>query len=342
MANRFWVGGTASWDGTASTKWATTSGGAGGASAPGLTDDVFFDGNSGSGTVTTTSGSCQSLTCTGFPGTMAGVPGGLTIAGNVTMASGMTATGLAFNVGGGAAPSITCNFTSAGCTVGTASFNFGNPLTVNLQDDLSAATRVAIGSGTFNTNNHNVTAPSIQGSGSITRTINMGSGTWTVTGTGANAWFFGTTSGLTLNPGTSTIKLTANSSSGTTFDGGGLTYNNIWNASAGSGALTIVGSNTFNDFRSDAGRTIRFTDSTTTTVSSLNLNGTVGNLITLACTISGSWTISDSTGTNTVTLCSISRSVATGGASFVAINSVNGGNNVGWIFPNAGNYSYIV
>jgi hypothetical protein len=29
MANRYWVGGTATWDATAGTKWATTSGGAG-------------------------------------------------------------------------------------------------------------------------------------------------------------------------------------------------------------------------------------------------------------------------------------------------------------------------
>ena len=31
MADRYWVGGTAAWDGTAGTKWALTSGGAGGA-----------------------------------------------------------------------------------------------------------------------------------------------------------------------------------------------------------------------------------------------------------------------------------------------------------------------
>ena len=75
MANRYWVGGTANWDATAGTKWATTSGGAGGAAVPTSADDVFFDAASGAVTCTLTGGyfaSCLSLTCTGFTGTLAG------------------------------------------------------------------------------------------------------------------------------------------------------------------------------------------------------------------------------------------------------------------------------
>ena len=43
MANRYWVGGSATWNATVGTKWATTSGGAGGASVPTSADDVFLD-----------------------------------------------------------------------------------------------------------------------------------------------------------------------------------------------------------------------------------------------------------------------------------------------------------
>ena len=43
MADRYWVGGNSTWDGTAGTKWASTSGGVGGASLPTSVDDVFFD-----------------------------------------------------------------------------------------------------------------------------------------------------------------------------------------------------------------------------------------------------------------------------------------------------------
>jgi hypothetical protein len=73
-AQRFWVGGTGTWDSTTTTHWSTSSGGAGGASVPGSGDSVNFDGNSGGGTVTasaTISGlTFQSLVCGAFTGTL--------------------------------------------------------------------------------------------------------------------------------------------------------------------------------------------------------------------------------------------------------------------------------
>ena len=53
MANRYWVGGSGTWS-SATTNWSETSGGASGATAPGSSDDVFFDANSGSGSYTVT------------------------------------------------------------------------------------------------------------------------------------------------------------------------------------------------------------------------------------------------------------------------------------------------
>lgn len=74
MADRHWVGGTATWDTTAGTKWALTAGGAGGQAVPTGADDVYF--SSGSGVVTTTgtaAANCKSLTVTsGFTGTIVG------------------------------------------------------------------------------------------------------------------------------------------------------------------------------------------------------------------------------------------------------------------------------
>jgi hypothetical protein len=46
MANRYWVGGTGTWNNT-TTNWSATSGGAGGASVPTVADRVIFDNNSG-------------------------------------------------------------------------------------------------------------------------------------------------------------------------------------------------------------------------------------------------------------------------------------------------------
>jgi hypothetical protein len=56
MANRYWVGGTGTWDSTNTANWSATSGGAGGASVPTSADRPNFDANSGTGTVTFTNG----------------------------------------------------------------------------------------------------------------------------------------------------------------------------------------------------------------------------------------------------------------------------------------------
>lgn len=73
MANRFWVGGTGTWDASDTTHWAATSGGAGGQSVPTSADTVTFDGASGGGTVTVNFGgtiSIQSLSFGAFTGTL--------------------------------------------------------------------------------------------------------------------------------------------------------------------------------------------------------------------------------------------------------------------------------
>ena len=72
MANRYWVGGSGTWDNSTTTRWSATSGGSGGASAPTSADAVFFNASSGGGTVTIASTAvCLSVTFTGFTGTLA-------------------------------------------------------------------------------------------------------------------------------------------------------------------------------------------------------------------------------------------------------------------------------
>jgi hypothetical protein len=68
MADRYWVGGTGSWNSTA--KWSTTSGGASGASVPTASDNAIFDANSAAAhyTVTVTdNATCADLTFTPEP-----------------------------------------------------------------------------------------------------------------------------------------------------------------------------------------------------------------------------------------------------------------------------------
>jgi hypothetical protein len=118
MAPRYWVGGTADWNNVAGLKWATTSGGPGGATDPTTADDVFFDAAS-AGTVTIALGNAgaKSINCTGFTGTLTGTTA-ITVAGSVTLSAGMTYT-----------HSGTMTFTGTG-TLTTAGKAFSN-ITIN-------------------------------------------------------------------------------------------------------------------------------------------------------------------------------------------------------------------
>ncbi len=77
MANRYWVGGTGTWNTTSTTNWSASSGGGGGASVPTAADSVFFD-QAGTYTVTMTG----ALNCLDFT----------VSAGTVTFQNGTTPT----------------------------------------------------------------------------------------------------------------------------------------------------------------------------------------------------------------------------------------------------------
>jgi hypothetical protein len=91
MALKFWIsGGTGNYNST--TNWSATSGGASGASVPTTADDVTWDANSGSGTVTINVASvAKSVNFTNFTGTV-DFQNTLAVAGNITLGSGMSFT----------------------------------------------------------------------------------------------------------------------------------------------------------------------------------------------------------------------------------------------------------
>jgi hypothetical protein len=70
MATKYWVGGNGNWSST--TNWRTASGGTTVTTAPGSADAAVLDANSGASVVTVDSNiTIQTLTCTGFTGTLA-------------------------------------------------------------------------------------------------------------------------------------------------------------------------------------------------------------------------------------------------------------------------------
>jgi len=331
--NRYWVGNGGSWYDTA--HWSASSGGASGASVPLPQDDVYFNAYSITTTGQTISANIARL---GRNINFTGVQNNPTlnfavansIFGSLTLSSGMTISG-----------TFTTTFQGRGSyTLTTAGLTFTQNIaldapggTLTLQGDLVTNNcTLTINRGTFDANGYNVVVSALSSYNSYTRTIKLGSGTWSLTGTGT-VWNL-YASGLTLDPGTSTIKLTNTTTTAKTFAGAGKTYYNFWDAAAGT--VTITGSNTFNDFRIDAGGTVYFTAGTTTTVNSFTATGAPGSLITISSATSATHTLSKASGIVNCDYLLLSYSAATGGATWYAgANSTNGGNNSGWRFMSA-------
>jgi hypothetical protein len=280
------------------------------------------------------SGSIKNLDLTGFVGTFSNFA--RTLYGNANFALGPTYTAGA-------------NATTFGATSGTQTITSGSqyldfPITVSgvggttqLVDALTLgiARTLTLTAGTFNANNLNVSVGLFSSSNANVRTLTMGSGTWTLSGTGA-VWTTTTSTNFTLTPGTSTILLSDVSTTARTFAGGSKIYNNLTIGGAtGTSTLTFTGSNTFNTLYSTktVAHTLSFTASTTNTFTTFNVNGTLGNLVTIQSATAANHTLAKAGGgTVTVNYMSISRSTATPAITWLALNSTDGGNNTGWSF----------
>jgi hypothetical protein len=176
-------------------------------------------------------------------------------------------------------------------TITSAGKSFTQTITINspsgsvtLQD---AATLTASGqsliitTGTFDAGSYNITTGGVSASGSNTRTVAIGSGTWTLTGSGT-VWTTSISTNLTIT-GTGTIS--PNSGSAKTFTGGGVAYTNITLNQGGAGTLTISGNNTFKDITntySATGATAITIGTTTQRVSQWTGTGASGKVLTLS------------------------------------------------------------
>lgn len=217
MADRYWVGGSATWDTTAGTKWAATSGGAGGQTVPTAADDVYFDSGSGAVTVTVGTGAvCRNLSFTSGAGSFGGTFQGssaLTISGSLTMVAGMnhTYTGaITFNSTGAQ------TITSAGKTIESAVTFNGAGGEWQLQDafTMGATRQLTLTTGTIDLNNKNLTARNITSNGTGTRSIKFGTGEIFLTGSALSVVGMNDATNFTFT-GTGGFNLTYSGATGT-------------------------------------------------------------------------------------------------------------------------------
>ena len=216
MADRYWVGGTDNWNGTAGSKWALTSGGTGGEAVPTAADDVFFDANSGTVTVTvaTTAGLALNLNFTGFTGTIAGATG-ITVTGNLTLdntMAGWTNTGTLTLNATATTQVITSNGVAMTCPITRSGVGGSAQLVGNLT---TGATRAfTLTDGDLDLNGAVLSCGIFAFSGTATKSVTTNGGSITLTGNNTTILNCGNGTGYTLT-GALTVTATYSGATGT-------------------------------------------------------------------------------------------------------------------------------
>lgn len=249
---------------SAAATWSLTSGGGATGSVPTAADDVILDAGSSTANLTVdgTSGTpskCRSIVCAGFTGTLTmGASAYLEIgdgtAGDTTFVSGMTF-----------APNSSATIKWKSTTTGNNITWGGKNLPICIFDGVGGEwtfqsapgtgnnVTITLANGSLNTNGYNVTA-GLSSNNSNTRSLTLGSMTWSIPNSGSIGWDIGTSTNMTLSAGSSTIASLHSNQNGT-FAGGGLTYGTLQNTGVNTGSLTITGANTFSNLTLSGGVT---------------------------------------------------------------------------------------
>jgi hypothetical protein len=268
----------------------------------------------------------------------------------MTLATGTTAPAIYGNWinGTGITLSGTASLTFAGRTtqqITSVSKTFTQAITIDspsgsvtLQDALTTGTIVAttLTNGTLDLNGFTYTVGTRFTTATGTKNLTFNGGTLVCPDPNTTSFNNASPTGFTTTAGTGVGAISMTDATAKTFVGGGSTFNCTLNQ-GGAGALTITGSNTFsnitNTYKSTGATSILFTAGTTSTFTDWNASGESTRLLTIGSDTAASHTLSKASGTVNVDFLSISRSTATGGATWNAgANSTNGGNNSGWIF----------
>lgn len=198
----------------------------------------------------------------------------------------------------------------------TGTVQLANALTLN------SARTLTLTSGTFDAVSYNVTTGFF--SNAANATLRMGSGTWTLSGTGT-VWNF---TSSTLFKGTANIVLSDTSTTARTFTGGAQSYNKLTIGGAtGISTLTIGGNNQFTELAST--KTVAHTialGTTTQTVGAWTVTGTVGNVVTVTGTATLTVAGARVSGVDYLALGTTTLSATSPGEFYAGANSTGGTN----------------
>lgn len=209
----------------------------------------------------------------------------------------------------------------------------GGTVTVNTNPNCISLTMGAFtGTIDFSVNNNSPTFQTISTTGSGARTLKMGSGTWTLSGTGT-VWNGATTTSFTLTPGSSTVNISDTSQNAKTIATSGLTLGAISLTGAGSGSRFrfSCSGGTIGTLTVTAPCTMEFQQSATVTITNaFNWAGSSSNQINIRSQTQGTpATISVASGSPTMSWAGVCEITFSGGATFTATNSFDLGQNSG-------------
>jgi len=214
-ASRYWVGGGSSnsWNATGNTNWGSASNTQDNASIPGSSDDVFFDGvGTGASTSSVSAMTIRSLNMTGFSNFL--VHGAITLSiGDATAGANNNALIFSSTMTYIAVSSLDCGFSFVSTSTTPQNVNFAgkNPFGFvsfngeggnwKLTGNLGVTHSLILTKGTLNANGFNVSAETFSSSNSNTRTLTIGSGTWTISGNSTTLYDVSNATNFTLNRG---------------------------------------------------------------------------------------------------------------------------------------------
>lgn len=204
--------------------------------------------------------------------------------------------------------------------------------TFSLADNFASSNFLQHVAGTFSTANFSFSSTSFISTGTLTRTINFGSSTVTLSSSASNLFVLAS-SGLTFNSGTSNLTLNNTATSVCTFNGAGQTFNNV---TISGDNINVYGSNTFTSLTINSAGALTgtvFEAGSTQTVSAFSTNGSSGNLVKLLSTSSGSaFSLAKTVPIITEDYMSVKDSTAIGSNWYAGGHSTDVSGNSGWIF----------
>ena len=221
MANRYWVGGTGTWNGTSTTNWSASSGGASGASVPTSADNVFFDANSNTGTTAfTVTMATVTAVCADFDASA--VDGVMTLAGTVNLDVYGSLSWPVLSLFTRSYTGITTfRATTTGKTINTNGRAFASNVVFDgvgggwaLASALTTPSNLQLNNGALDLGGFTASGFSFSSNNSNTRTLAFNGGTYVITGTANSStqtlWNAVTATGLTIT-GTPTVNVINNS-----------------------------------------------------------------------------------------------------------------------------------